>query len=297
MQELEYEAIKLSALIRATEDWSSEYAKDPTSHAKLLRTEARMQVDLTKFFRDIAKDLPRYIDWHAYSTDLRAATTQKFAAGEQQQSQYNVDVIVRDVPTDRYDGTFIKVVFEELAIMTAIGAQAGEAIYGVPLGIQSTDAIIQQLTTQHVANLVGKKLLKDGSIVDNPKATYRISDKTRTDIAQSVKTSLNLGETVDEATARLQKVIANPNRAKIIAQTESVNTYQAGLYEFGAQSGAVGKEWQDVGAVDVCADYAAEGPVPFDYLYGGTLTGPTAHTRCRCGQRLIYQAEWDKLNH
>jgi hypothetical protein len=288
MQDIESEAIKLTALISASEDWSSEYAKDPVTHAKLLRSEARLQVELTKYFRDIAADIVKYIHWQGYLNQL----PQKL---DEQKPNYNVDVIVQDVPTDRYDGTFIKVVFQEMAILTAIGSTAGENIYRVPLGIQSTDAIIQQLTTEHVASLVGKKVLKDGSIVDNPKATYRISDKTRTDIAQSIKTSLNLGEDIQAATMRLQKTIANPVRSKIIAQTESVNAYQGGLFEFAKQSGAVGKESQDVGAVDNCRTYAEMGPVPLDYLYDDTYLKPTYHVRCRCSLRLVYQAEWDKL--
>lgn len=289
MEDIERQAIRLSALVRASEDWSSEYAKDPKTHARLIRTESAMRVDLTKYFRTIATDIARYIHWQPYLNQRKLTL-------DDQNPNYNVEVIVQDIPYDQYDGTFIKVVFEAIAAMTAIGAAAGEAIYKVPLGIQSTDAIIQQLTTKHVASLVGKKVLKDGSIVDNPKADYRISNKTRTDIAQSIKTSLNLGEDINVATARLQKTISNPARAKIIAQTESVNAYQAGLTEFGKQSGAVGKEWQDVGAIDVCREYAELGPVPFDYDYDGNgLQGPTAHVKCKCGRRFIYQAEWDNI--
>lgn len=290
MQDLEREAINLTALIRSSEDWSSEYAKDPKTHAKLLRNEAVLQVELTKYFRDIAANIPQYIHWQGYLNQRRQTL-------DAQDPNYNVDVIVQDVPVDKYDGTFIKVVFQQVAILTAIGATAGENIYRVPLGIQSTDAIIQQLTTDHVASLVGKKVLKDGSIVDNPKATYRISDKTRKDIAQSIKTSLNMGDDIQTATARLEKAVTglNNNRAKVIAQTESVNAYQTGLFEFGKQSGAVGKESQDVGAVDNCRTYAELGPVPLDYLYDGIYFKPTYHTKCRCGSRLIYQAEWDRI--
>jgi hypothetical protein len=291
MRNIEAEAIQLTALIRASEDWSSEYTKDPATHVKLLRSEARLQVELTKYFRDIAADIVKYIRWQGYLNQLPQTL-------DEQKLNFNVDVIVQDIPVDKYDGTFIKVVFQEMAILTAVGSQAGENIYRVPLGIQSTDAVIQQLTTEHIANLVGKKVLKDGSIVDNPKATYRISDKTRNDIAQSIKTSLNIGDDIQAATERLQKTVMglNNNRAKVIAQTESVNAYTQGLLEFADQSQAVGKEWQDAGAVDVCADYAGEGPVPIDYMFGGELDGPAAHPRCKCGLRLIYQAEWDKLH-
>jgi hypothetical protein len=44
-----------------------------------------------------------------------------------------------------------------------------------------------------------------------------------------------MGDDIQAATERLQKTVMglNNNRAKIIAQTESVNAYQAGLREFG----------------------------------------------------------------
>lgn len=290
MHELEAEALKLSILVRNAEDWSGEYAKDPSTHTKLLTAEARTRIDLTHYFRDLATDIVKHIRWQAYLNQRRDTL-------DDQNPNYNVDVIVQDVPMDQYDGTFIKIVFQQVALLTTLGAMAGEHIYHIPLGIQSTDAIIQELTTEHVARLVGKKILKDGSIVDNPNADYRISTKTRNDIVQSIKTSLNLGEDITAASARLQKTIANPMRAKVIAQTESVNSYQQGMRQFGVQSGAVGKEWQDDGAVDVCAEYAALGPVPFDFDYSGSgLWGPTAHVKCRCGTRLIYPTEWERLH-
>src|SRR5437588_3589621 len=290
MEEIEREAVNLTMLIRKAEDWSGEYTKDPKTHARLLRIEAVLQVKLVKYFRDIVRNIAQYIRWQPY-------LNQRPLAPNPTNPNFNVEVIVQDVPLEDYDGQFIKVVFQDVATLTAIGASAGENIYNVPLGIQSTDAIIQQLTTEHVASLVGKKVLKDGSIVDNPKATYRISDKTRNDIAQSIKTSLNMGDDIQAATERLKKTVMglNNNRAKVIAQTESVNAYQAGLFEFAKQSGAVGKEWQDVGAVDVCSEYAALKAVPLDYLYDGIYLKPTYHIKCRCGQRLVYQAEWDRI--
>lgn len=291
---LESEALKLAAKVRASEDWSTEYKKDPQTHAKLLTTESRLRIDLTKFFAGMAAELPKYINWNAYRAQSKEMLT---TIKPVQNPNYNVQVIVQDVPVDQYDGSFIKVTFDDIANLTAIGALAGETIYGIPLGIQSTDEIIQQLTTEHVAQLVGKKVNADGSIIDNPNADYTIDTKTRNQIAQSIKTSLNLGESVQDATGRLVKTVGNATRAKIIAQTESVNAYQAGLMEFGKQSGAVGKQWQDVGAIDVCRDNTDAGPIPFDQSYPGGVMAPTQHTRCRCGQRLIYQKEWDETNH
>src|SRR5947209_17238279 len=127
MRDIEAEAIQLTALVRASEDWSGEYTKDPKTHAKLLRNEARLQVELTKYFRDIAADIAQYIHWQGYLNQMPPKL-------DDQNPNYNVDIIVQDVPVDKYDGTFIKVVFQKMAILTGIGAAAGDNIYRVLLG-------------------------------------------------------------------------------------------------------------------------------------------------------------------
>jgi hypothetical protein len=139
--------------------------------------------------------------------------------------------------------------------------------------------------------LVGKRLDKDGNLIDNPKAEYRISDTTRKDIRESIRTSLSLGEDQNTAAERLRAVIRNPKRAELIAQTEAVNSFQGGLLTFGKSAGAVGKEWQDIGAIDQCRDYSRLGVVELGYLYGGKYLSPSCHPRDRCGLRLVFPEE------
>lgn len=280
MPPLDTEYIKTTALIRASEQWSDEYAKDPVSHARLMKLEAKWQLILNRYFKEIAANAANLISPGAYSA-LKA--------------DYNIDVIVNDDALDQGDGTFISVSLEVVTELVATGAQAGETIYDIPLSISSTSANIQRLGTDQVASLVGKKVMPDGSIVDNPRPKYNITQTMRNDIAQSIKTSLALGEKTQEAIDRLQKVISDPKRAERIVRTESVNAYQAGLSEFARASGAVGKQSLDVGAVDRCAEYSAMGPVPIGYLYDSVYDGPTYHVGCRCGRRLIYPAEWKTL--
>lgn len=275
-REIEHSGI----LLRAAEDWGPSYSDAPGEHAKLVIIEGKYETALRKFFRDMADQAEQLVDWNTYRSLIRAAAVQ---------------VEVNEVPIAFQDDTFFEVSLDFIITATTLGAQSGEVIYNIPLGIESTDAIMQRLGKEHVASLVGKKVLSDGSIVDAPKSSYRITDKVRTDIVESIKTSIALGEDTDTAIERMRKVIRNPVRAAIIAQTEIVNGYQNGLDEFGRQSGAVGKEIQDVGAVDRCATYANLGPVPFDYEYEPDRRGPTFHPRCRCSKRLIYQEEWDSL--
>lgn len=286
MDQVELHALKLGIMLLSREDWSKQYLKAPQQHAKMLLMTAKLRIVLTKFFRDMAERSRSFVNWSQYSPNMTPS--------------YRVDVIVSEEAINTSADMFIKLTLQMMTDLAAIGVNASETIYKVPLGITSTEEVIQNLGVEHVAKLVGKKVIYNpdktiNRIIDNPNPEYNVLNTVRKDIASSVKRSLAVGKTTDEAAADIDKIIRNPRRSLVIAQTESVNAYQAGVTEFGRQSGAVGKIWLTAGAKDVCANYAAEGLVPFEYLYGGTLDGPTAHPRCRCARRLVYQAEWDRL--
>lgn len=276
--ELDREALQFK--IQASENWSPVYDEAPDSKARLIRLSTKLETKLRKYFRDMSEEAHKFVYWNGYYQKLNA--------------DLSVEVLVNDVAIEAWDETFIKVVFEEIALATALGAMAGEEIYKIPTGLTPTSSLIQQEARKHIAELVGKKL-EDGIMVNNPKAKYRITNKTRTDIINSIKTSVSLGEQQAEVIERLKKTIKDPKRAEMIAQTETVNAYQGGEYAFAKQSDAKGKIWETNGAVDVCATYANLGPVPIDYSYDGRQR-PTAHPRCRCGCRYIYAEEWERLN-
>lgn len=275
---VEDEIEKTDRIILAAEKWGKGYSKDPDSHAALIRAEAKLARQIRKVFRDRAEDIAAYVNWPYYFGQVMA--------------DFNVDVAVTGDFFDGLDSDFISITFDTIATATALGAQASEVVYGIPLGIRSSDAIIQDLTTERLAFLIGKRVDKSGAIVDNPNSKYRISDKTRNDVAKSIQTSISLGEDKPTAVNRLKKVINNTRRAEIIAQTEIVNAYGQGVLEFGKESGATGKEWQDVFATDVCAEYAGLGIVPLNYMYGGDTKAPAAHTGCRCNLRIVYANEF-----
>lgn len=288
--QLEDEVEQHDIFIKASESWSKQYEKAPSAHAILIRNEAKYQRALRALFRDTSKKIEGYIDWNEYARQLSQVTAHRIDA------KFSVKTIVSGDLFDGFDKDFVKVSFDSIATAIATGAQAGEDIYKIPLGIQSTDSIIQSLTTDRIAWLVGKRVDNSGAIVDNPNADYSITDSVRDDIAKSIQSSLNNGEDRTDMLARLQDTIINPQRAATVAQTESVNAYSSGLLEFGNQSGAVGKEWQDVDAIDVCGSYADEGIVDIEHVYDGDVDAPAAHPNCRCGLRLVYQAEMDDNN-
>lgn len=288
MNATERQYLRTTALIRAAEDWSDQYKKDPKTHSKLIRTEAKWQLALNKHFKKMADNATSYINLGAY-----AALVQPKVMSDD--SDYNIDVIINDDQLDQTDGAFITLSLDIVTELVATGAVAGQNIYDMPLGLSSTSANIQKLGLSQVASLVGKMVQPDGSIVNNPKAQFNITETIRNDIAQAIKAALAQGETIQEAIARVQSVIADPVRAQRIARTESVNAYQQGLAEFADESGAVGKEWQDVGAIDICAENTAAGPIPIDDVFPSGDSEPTAHVNCRCGIRYIHQTEWNAL--
>lgn len=283
--ELENELESLDRVVKAAEDWSKLYSKDADTHTALIKNEAKMQRLIRAFFKDQAANAYSFVNWNQYSGAIQA---------------YDINTVVNDEAVDSINGAFVNIIFDPLATATAIGTQAFESIYGLPFGLQSTNSIVQELALSQVAGLVGMRITKDGQMIPNPNAAYRISDSVRSDIRQSLHSSISLGETISEATDRLTLTLGDPSRAELIAQTETVNAYQGGLMKSGEDSGAVGKQWQDNDAVDVCAEYSAvgandDGIVAFDYDYDGSgLQAPVAHPRCRCGMRLIYQVEADR---
>lgn len=278
MQSVQERSDDLGVLILAAERWVDEYMKDPETHAKLLKLEVRIENTVNRYLAGYAQRVERYIDWFKYSVALRQV----------QAAEPNIDVLIEPGEIDNEFQVFIEFVFGPINQGVSLGALASENISGRLLGLNETSEIIQRTAKELVADLVGKRVTKDGLIVDNPRAKFRITDTIRNDIREAVATSLQLGEDQQGLLRRLKKTIKNPKRAELIARTETVNAYQRGLLTAGIEGGAVGKEWETRGANDICVDNANEGPIPITQrFFSGHLT-PTAHPNCRCGLIIIY---------
>ncbi len=273
----ELELEDLTVAILAAEDWAKGYNKSPTTHIKLLKMDARLERKLRRYYKDLSKNTSALVNWSEYRQAVKA---------------FNINTVVRDDGIDQTSGEIVNLIFDEIVLGTALGAQAGEEIYGIKLGLNTSTAIIQDTARNHVAELVGMRI-KDGQLIPNPRAEYSITETLRDDIRSSLSSSLALGEDVESATMRLAGVVGDAKRAEIIARTETVNSYGKGLNEFGKQSGAQGKEWQDTGAVDQCADNSDAGVIDFNDSFPSGDETPAAHPNCRCTMRLVYQNEMD----
>jgi hypothetical protein len=277
--EIEVEA--LTHAILAAENWSKQYSKDPDTHGKLIKTEARIETALRRYFKELSDRAPSFINWYAYTSKLSQVAA---AAGD----DFNVDVMISDDSLGKEDGLFIQAAFDPIAQAVALGAASGEKIYSVDVGTSETTHVIQRTAKQQVAELVGKRVDGAGNIVPNPDASMRISETTRKTIRESISTSLSMGEDQATATARLIKSVKNPSRAALIARTEAVNGYQRGLLSMGKESGAVGKEWQASNNDDICGGNADAGIIKINESFPSGHQAPAGHPNCRCSLVLIY---------
>lgn len=275
-----YELEQLNIALLAAEDWSEEYARAPKQHAGLIKQSAKMQRQVLVYLRDLAKETPKTINWYAYA---RAVIEQQQALRADNIEAYDVNVVINQDAADQQDQTFIKIVFDTISTVQALGVESMEVEHGMSIGVSTTSALIQNLTTKQLAQLVGMKVDKaSGLVVQNPNPIYNITETTRDKIAQSIKTSISLGENQQAAVKRLMKVIADPARADVIAYTETVRGYAEGRHLYAKQSGATGKYWSDRNATDICADNAAQGTIPIDDDFVSHDANEPAHPRCQC---------------
>lgn len=274
-----------SRAILASEDWSPAHDRAPEQHAGLITTTAKMHRQVLQYLRELSKKAPTLVNWYNYSSavfEQQRAMNAVQSAGVQ---AYDINVVINNDAVSQQDQQFIKVVFDTLAAATALGVDSMEVEHGagIGIGLSTSSTIIQNLTTEQLANLVGMKVDKTtGLIKPNPNPKYSIDETTRTRIANSVKTSIRLGEDHSKAVKRLQQVIADSDRADMIAYTETVRAYAQGRAYYADQSSAVAKHWYDSNATDICSDNTAQGwlPAGADFISGDPFE--PAHPNCKC---------------
>jgi hypothetical protein len=272
-----------SALVLAAEDWAPQYRSNEQSFNKLIKAESKINRVMLEYLKGLAERAPRFVDWRRYNANLptKAAKADNF----------EVNVIVSEIP-DSEDSIILGIMFDPVGAAVASGLQAAESSYKIILPDTTIPELIDQVAKQNIAFLVGKKVDSNGNIVDNPKAKYRISDKTRDQIRDSIRTSLNLGEDQQQATSRLMDRIKDPERAARIAATESVNAYSGGNFAYAQATNAVKKEWRQLSsACNLCLGNAAVGPIDINDLFPSGHLYPSCHPYDRCHVRYIYAEE------
>ncbi|KUM39008.1 hypothetical protein [Arthrobacter sp. EpRS71] len=255
---------KLHVAIHAAEEWQDSYKASPITFADLLRLEAALETAVAEYLHELSTRAVDYVDWSRLPEPIKADAGPVANNDDPvwKQEQILLTAAVIDIITD----------------LVATGAVAGETLYAIPVGYStlefaSLDEAIMQAARKLTADMVSN-----------------VTETTRKLIRESVAKSIALGETADYATVRLMNMIDNPIRATIIAQTEPVNAYQAGLKLYAVQSGAKSKTWDGLsGACKICSPVIGK-TLELDELFvlanGKQVDRPAGHPRCRCS--LIY---------
>lgn len=136
------------------------------------------------------------------------------------------------------------------------------------------------------AELIGKRILKDGTIIDNPNAKFSITDTTRDGLKKLIEKAMREGWSNDELADNIEKDYNFSNkRAMTIARTEtnladnnlSVETYK--------KAGIKQKKWLTANddKVDThCIKNQQQGVINIDMKFLSGHIAPPTHPNCRC---------------
>lgn len=145
------------------------------------------------------------------------------------------------------------------------------------------------------AELIGKKILKDGSIVDNPKAKYAISDTTRTGIEGLIEQAVDGGWSNQQLASEIEEAyLFSAERSTMVARTEtnlannniSVDTYTS--------AGIQKKRWltaHDDRVDPCCTENEKQGAIDINAKFSSGSIAPPAHPNCRCTILAVFEDE------
>lgn len=251
---------KLTRTIRASEVWEKSYKDSPETFQRLLREEAALQASALAYLSGLGTRAAQVVNWTEVPLKpLMASAVPPASDPFWIDEQTRMTVWVAD----------------HMLELMVIGGQAGEFLYNRIANINNLDADVLLAAERHTAKLVSG-----------------VTNTTRTLIQRAIKQSIAKGENAGQATQRIMKLVGNPIRAEMIAQTESVNAYQQGLEIFGQKTGVKSYTWDALlGACELCAPLDGKtmkrGEM-FTLGNGTQVLSPPGHVRCRCGRIANY---------
>jgi len=145
------------------------------------------------------------------------------------------------------------------------------------------------------AELIGKKVLPNGLIIDNPNAAFAITSTTRDGIKKLVDDAIKNGLSNQELAKNIEdSYLFSKERSLMIARTETniadneltVETYKA--------AGVEKKQWltaQDDLVSEECMANEAAGAIGIDEDFPSGDSAPPCHPNCRCSIIAVFDEE------
>ena len=201
-----------------------------------------------------------------------------------------VKEILESLDLDPFGQDVVDEISAELQEMYSSAAKAGlEQVKLEPTDeiVNHLDAAAKDYVEQRGAELVGKKVLDDGSVVDNPNAKWSIAETTRDDLRSILTQGVDEGWSTDTLSTAIQDAgIFGEARADMIARTELANAHVAGNVEGWNQSGQVTGKRSLLGDLhdipDECDDNADAGIIDFGDDFPSGDGFPPYHPNCVC---------------
>lgn len=257
-------------VIRASENWAETYRQAPEQFRALIRMENRLFRNLKAYFRELAqKRVAQLVNWNEYQNRMVKAT--------------DITVTVDDSNAKAEETLLLGVMFDEIKDGMFQGAMAGREVYTRWIGTAEVNDMISQAAITHAEDLA-----------------KGLTETTLKEVQKSIQLSIDSGEDLRHTVARLQTIIKDPKRAELIARTESVRAYNAGIMEYGKRTGAATKTWialpgaDEGSALQPCVDNADQDPIGIDEDFVSGDPYPPAHPRCRCQVLLQYDQVDDR---
>lgn len=254
-------------VIRAAEDWAPGFRDAPKEWHDLIRLENQLVRTMKRYFRELAANrINDLINADAYNARVIQATDVTVTIDT---AQGNAEVTI-----------LLSVLVDEINRGMTLGVLGARATYTRWIGQAEVNNLISQQALDHAGELA-----------------KGLTETTLDDIKASIELSIQNGEDLAHAVARLRTIITKPARAEMIARTETVRAYSAGIVAYGRQTGAMTKTWQALPGADEggqatpCVDNANQDPIGIDDDFDSGDPFPPAHPYCRCYVILQYEVD------
>jgi hypothetical protein len=235
--------------LRIGEPYAPIYRSNRKAFKTLVRRTVRLRNNINQFFNDQLTRLPQLVNIHLVQFDSAQIDTDPYINVTYWEGEN--DVLNAKINID-------------LGALFDVGVLATELTLDQTIGISSFDSPSAKFLRNYTLGLV-----------------RNINDTTRKRIIEQLKTSLSVGENRSQLVNRLTKVIDNPKRATMIAQTESVRAYSEGRMAVFKELGIKKKIWVGPQAQDKLCPHGEIKDLDKPFSNGQMF--PPGHPNCRCG--------------
>lgn len=153
----------------------------------------------------------------------------------------------------------------------------------------------RKIARERAAELVGRRVLPDGRIVDNPNAEWAITETTRAALRELSSQAIDEGWTVSQLQHQiLEHETFSPARALNIARTETAYARSHGNHEAAKGVGMKYKSWiPHSDCCDVCQANADQGRIAIDEPFDSGDDCVPAHPSDMCANGYYESADGD----